>query len=390
MERLMPRVPLASIIISSYNYACFLREAIDSALAQTYPETEVLVVDDGSTDSSWEIIQGYGDRVRGLRKENGGQASAFNAGLREYRGDVVFFMDSDDALLPSAVNRAMTLFRETGVAKVHWPLEVVDEHGRKTGEVLPEHPLPEGNLRRVTLQAGADGYTWPPTTGNCWSRAFLEAAAPLPEEAYRTCPDFYLATLAPLYGLVRQVAEPLGLFRIHGGNHGWLAPVEERLEALRQRTDHALASLARHCRVLGLPFDPAACRENSWSVWLERVYEATCELAAVIPADTPYILADEGKWETRDLALPGRRIPFPEERGQYPGNPPDDETAVREFERLRRRAGFMAFGWPAFWYLDYYAGFGRHLRSHFDCVLDNERLIVFDLRQRRGSWAYAV
>ncbi len=377
----MPSAPLASIVISSYNYARFLGEAIDSALGQTYPETEVIVVDDGSTDNSREIIQGYGRRIEAVLKENGGQASTFNAGLRASRGEMLFFVDSDDLLLPTAVESAMGLFSEEGVAKVHWPLEVVDEQGRKTGEVFPEHPLSEGDLRQVALQAGADGYTWPSTSGNCWSRAFLEAVAPLPEDAYRTCPDFYLATLAPLYGLVRRVTEPQGLYRIHGGNHGWLAPVEERLEALRRRTDQALASLARHCRLLGLPFDPAVCRENSWSEWLRRVYQATRELAALIPADTAYILADEGKWETRDLVLPERLIPFPGEKGQYAGSPPDDETAVREFERLRRGAAFIAFGWPAFWYLDYYDGLSRHLRSHFRCVLDNERLIVFDLRQ---------
>src|SRR5262249_50113305 len=184
----------------------------------------------------------------------------------------VFFADSDDLLLPTAVEKAMTLFRAEAFAKVHWPLWVVDEQGRRTGEVLPgDEALPEGDLRDAVLQAGADGYAWPPTTGNRWSRRFLEAVAPLPEKEYRTCPDFYLATLAPLYGTVRQVPEPQGLYRIHGGNHGWLAPIDERLETLRWRTDRCLDALERHGRTLGFTLDIALCRRNSWYSWLLQV-----------------------------------------------------------------------------------------------------------------------
>src|SRR5215468_5551807 len=101
---------LASIIISSYNYGRFLKEAIDSALNQTYPNTEVIVVDDGSTDNSREIIASYGDQVIPVLKPNGGQASAFNAGFLLSRGEVVCFLDADDALLPTAIERAVSVF----------------------------------------------------------------------------------------------------------------------------------------------------------------------------------------------------------------------------------------------------------------------------------------
>ena len=77
---------MASIIISSYNYGRYLNDAIDSALAQTYPRTEVIVVDDGSTDDSASVIESYQDRIVSVVKENGGQASSMNAGLREGSG----------------------------------------------------------------------------------------------------------------------------------------------------------------------------------------------------------------------------------------------------------------------------------------------------------------
>ena len=133
----MGDVRRASIIINSYNYARYLGQAIDSALGQTYPHTEVVVVDDGSTDDSRAVLTGYGNRVRAVLKDNGGQASAFNAGLQASRGEVVLFLDSDDALLPKAVARAVEFFRDPDVVKVHWPLWEIDAQGRKTGTVWP-------------------------------------------------------------------------------------------------------------------------------------------------------------------------------------------------------------------------------------------------------------
>src|SRR5215469_1766841 len=87
-EDIMSKLPLASIVISSYNYGRFLPDAIDSALGQTYSRTEVIVVDDGSADHSREVIAGYGERVLPLWKDNGGQASALNAGYRASKGEV--------------------------------------------------------------------------------------------------------------------------------------------------------------------------------------------------------------------------------------------------------------------------------------------------------------
>src|SRR5215469_12425788 len=145
----MNQAPLVSIIITSYNYRRYLPDAIDSALNQTYPNTEVIVVDDGSTDNSREVIAGYDGRIVPVLKENGGQASAFNAGFELSRGDVICFLDSDDALFPTAIARAADLLRDEEVAKVHWPLSVVDAQGNDTGKVVPSRALPEGELRET-------------------------------------------------------------------------------------------------------------------------------------------------------------------------------------------------------------------------------------------------
>ncbi len=95
----------ATIIITSHNYGRFLRQCINSALEQTYPDTEVIVVDDGSVDESPQIIRSYGSRIIPVLKENGGQASAFNAGFKLSNGDFICFVDSDDVLLPTAMEK---------------------------------------------------------------------------------------------------------------------------------------------------------------------------------------------------------------------------------------------------------------------------------------------
>jgi glycosyltransferase involved in cell wall biosynthesis/SAM-dependent methyltransferase len=104
------------------------------------------------------------------------------------------------------------------------------------------------------------------------------------------------------------------------------------------------------------------------------------DLAALLPPGAVLILADEDCY--RDQLTADRPVlPFLERDGQYWGAPPDDDTAIREVERLRASgASFLAFAWPAFWWLDYYAELHRHLRSTFRCVLENDHLVVFDLR----------
>jgi 2-polyprenyl-3-methyl-5-hydroxy-6-metoxy-1,4-benzoquinol methylase len=118
--------------------------------------------------------------------------------------------------------------------------------------------------------------------------------------------------------------------------------------------------------------------------WAQRARQAARELAGVIRPGEPFILIDEDRIRA-ELGPAGHGLPFPERGGQYCGPPADDESAVDELERLRERgAMFAVVAWPAFWWLEYYAGLGLHLRSRYRRVLDSERLIVFDLRADRG------
>jgi glycosyltransferase involved in cell wall biosynthesis len=135
------RVPgRVSVVIPCFNGARFLREAIDSAIAQTYADVEIVVADDGSTDDSVAIVASYGDRVRGLRQANAGPSAARNLALGAATGEYVALLDADDRYHPRKLERQAR--RDVAVVYCGWRL--VDAHGRE----LPERGWPrvEGDL----------------------------------------------------------------------------------------------------------------------------------------------------------------------------------------------------------------------------------------------------
>lgn len=102
-----------SVVIPSYGQAQYLRDAIDSAITQTYTDTEVIVVDDGSTDGSLEIAESYGSRIKLVSQRNKGLASARNTGIMNATGEYVFMLDADDTLSPDGIEKLVALALET-------------------------------------------------------------------------------------------------------------------------------------------------------------------------------------------------------------------------------------------------------------------------------------
>ena len=140
------------------------------------------------------------------------------------------------------------------------------------------------------------------------------------------------------------------------------------------------------CPYLGLPipnipFPHSNKRsdKNLGYMWMDWLDLATKEIATLIALEDIFILVDQQQFGSEVTA--GRRaIPFLEQKGEYWGPPPDDSTAIRELERLRKSgAKFIVFGWPAFWWLDYYSELNHYLCSNYRILLQNDRLIVFDL-----------
>jgi cellulose synthase/poly-beta-1,6-N-acetylglucosamine synthase-like glycosyltransferase len=372
--------PFVSIVVNNYNYGRFLPEAIDSALAQTYPHTEVVVVDDGSTDNSRQIIAGYSERVTAVLKENGGQASACNAGFAACHGNIVLFLDSDDLLLPTAVERVVPLFDREGVVKVHWPLWIIDSDGRRSNQLCPSRELAHGDLRDEVIRNGPTNSVNAPTSGNAWARSFLDAVMPVQEYGDRHGADAYLFTLAPVYGRICRISEPLGYYRVHAEAFSRRIALAD-LQRDLSRYDQHCQVLCEYLRKANIQVDPEQWQgPHSPRAWMRDMLAASQDLTRLVPVGATFALVDDGA--IGDTFVTGRRaVPFPEKDGQYWGPPPDDAAAVAELERQRGAgAEFLVFVWSTFWWLDYYHGFHQHLRRHYRCVLKNERVLVFALQ----------
>ena len=367
--------PLVSIIITSFNYGKYLAECIDSALAQTHPLCEVVVIDDGSSDNSPDIIRRYGTRVKTVLKSNEGPASSWNLGFSISGGQFVLFLDSDDVLLPAAIETALPKFDEPQVVRVQWPLFQIDAESRRTGGLIPGAELHEGDLRDALLRNGPACYMSAPTSGNLWRRSFLEAALPVPPQFKLMC-DAYLMTMSPLHGEIRAMREPLSLYRTHGKNDYHGMSFLPRLERDIKSFEHRCQLLRDYCSRHQLTPDEAGWARDSWFYRLRNV---TREIQRLVPEGRSFLMVENGSWGM-DKSVGRVPLPFLEKDGYYFGAPADDEQAIAELNRMRGLgAEWIVFGWPAFWWLDVYPKFAAHLRDTFNEVAQDENLIAFEL-----------
>lgn len=140
-------LPLVSIVIPSYNHKRYVGQTVDSCLSQTYPHCEVIVIDDGSTDGTGDMLKAqYGDRIRYFYQENRGLPAARNAGTREARGELIHYCDADDQLLPTKVERCVeVLCQQPEVTLVYTHCDYVEADG-KTVIPRPKPELPAGDI----------------------------------------------------------------------------------------------------------------------------------------------------------------------------------------------------------------------------------------------------
>lgn len=203
-----------AIVITCYNYGHYVGQAIESALAQTRPADEIIVLDDGSTDNSASVIASYRGRVKPVFQNNQGYKEAINRGFRETSADIVLFLDADDALHPAALEKVEKAWCP-GLAKVQFDLEIIDGEGRRLGRRFANFSRDISCRDNAAAFRTTGTYRWPVTSGNAHARQFLEQVMPLiPPVGH----DGVLNTIAPLYGGVYTIGEALGVYRLHGRN----------------------------------------------------------------------------------------------------------------------------------------------------------------------------
>ena len=297
-----------SIIINNYNYDRFLGEAIDSALNQSYGNIEVIVVDDGSTDNSRQIIAEYGDRIIPILQPNGKQAAAFNSGFARSKGEIIIFLDSDDYLYPQAVMEIIAIWR-SDLAKVHYRLDVVDGEGASLGYSAPQgtFPLSVGKVWQMLLEVGS--YTSTPTSGNALNRRALTELFPIPDE-YKLTADDYLSFQVPFYGEVAAIEQPLGVYRVHDSNQWALSTVTgDRFKRFVRHDLQNFALLTNKARELGYQIPPDLEQRSIGRLWSRIISLRLNAQTHPVPSDRSWQLIYQGirsLWKYSDFNLPKR------------------------------------------------------------------------------------
>ncbi|MGV0106874.1 glycosyltransferase family 2 protein [Nostoc sp. DSM 114160] len=394
-----------SIVIPTYNRSELLKTSLQSALAQDYPDFQVLVLDNASSDDTEAVVCSFADsRITYIRNEtNIGMFRNWQRAIEVNSSPYVAILSDDDILLPNFIHEsvlALDNHPDAGFSVAQ--AEIIDTNGvpvHVTGKELSDN-FPEGSIDGLEfIHQIADGRKWILLCSAIVFRAnalAMVGGIDAPHSKYMLDLNLYLRMAAQfdLFFIAKQLAqvryhlEQDSQINFSLGGTGPLGVMAERTDAIAYllkspRAEDAsyrqwLAERLLHISMRRSQFTSELIPELNLS-WSERLQIAMQEIASVIPIGKRLILVDENQWGCEILPQYDA-LPFLEQDGQYWGAPLNDEIAIRELERMRQAgASFIVIAWPAFWWLDYYSGLRNYLSSNFRRVLDNSRLVVFDL-----------
>jgi glycosyltransferase involved in cell wall biosynthesis len=206
-------MPTVSVVIPAYNQAQYLTEAIQSVLAQTYRDFEIIVVDDGSTDDTPIVAKQFSDAVRYVRQDNQGLAGARNTGIHQAQGKYIGLLDSDDQWLPAFLETMMALIEQHPDATVYYCYaQFMDANGQDLPQTTRCQGVPTNALNDTLLRAN---FIIPSTV--VLRRSVVEAAG-LFDQTLRSCEDWDLwIRLVPKHTFINR-PECLVRYRVHGNS----------------------------------------------------------------------------------------------------------------------------------------------------------------------------
>ncbi|RII27588.1 MAG: hypothetical protein CXR31_04945 [Geobacter sp.] len=246
------RQPLVSIITPAYNRANLLEETIESILSQDYPNLEYIVLDDGSTDATLEVIKRYEGRLRWDSHPNMGETLTVNKGFSMTGGEIVGVVNSDDPLLPGAITRIVRALLARPNAVVAYPdWQLIDEHGAALQVVMCRDFVSTADMVR--------GHYCLPGPGAFCRRSVIEGTGGR-DPSFRYVGDFDFWLRAGLIGDFVRIPEVLATFRTHAGS----ATVSS------QSTDMA----NEHIRVIEKVFDGCKVRNDLEQIRAESLLNA--------------------------------------------------------------------------------------------------------------------
>jgi hypothetical protein len=280
--------PRVSVVVPAYNLARFLARAIDSALAQDWPAEaiEVIVVDDGSSDETPQVLAAYGERIRAIRQDNGGLVRAVDRGLAEVSGDYVALLDADDEWPADRLRRQVAFLEaHPRVGLVHGDMTLIDADGAVTAESFFAQQKLEPTRGHVLGRLLAGNFV---SGGAATFRAsLLPAVHPIPDDA--AYPDWWIAATIAAVAEIDHLPGSFNRYRFHGANMG-LGSGPEQIDGILRREIPWRRWMLRH--LLDDPSVSAADLRVAFGSWEHGLVRAALG-AGEAPSDVVRVTAEE-------------------------------------------------------------------------------------------------
>jgi glycosyltransferase involved in cell wall biosynthesis len=245
--------------MAAYNHARYIGEAIASVLSQSWRDLELIVVDDGSTDDTRQVVAGFGDAVRYIHQHNQGQGGARNTGIAHARGEFISFLDDDDLWLPHCAETAMNALRpHPEVGAFYAACQVIDSNGNRLPQVMSRVVPPE-----QMYDALVEGGWFPPLVVTV-RKSVLEDVGPL-DPALRGTDDWELWLRVASSHCFKGASTVVGHYRMHGGG-------------LSANTEHMLADKKR---AIAKHFGPEEGDFATWPDIRRRAYGSAYRMAGL-------------------------------------------------------------------------------------------------------------
>jgi glycosyltransferase involved in cell wall biosynthesis len=270
--------PRVSVIVDTYNQAQFIDQAVRSVIEQDYPaaDTEIVVVDDGSTDATPEILRQYEPRIRVIRKSNGGQASAFNVAIAATSGDIVAFLDGDDWWDKSKLSAVVDAFdKNPDIAAVgHGYFEVPDQDPPTWVNVPYETCKVDASSKEAAIVSRQAGKLLA-TSRLTVRRRVLDSIGPIPESLV-FCADGPLITLSLALGGAVLLQRPLCYYRVHSDSLFTFSARDNAKTLRKAEMLSLIAETLRHrLKEFGVQDDAAEILRESHQIEADR-FRSSC------------------------------------------------------------------------------------------------------------------
>ena len=239
--------PLVSVVIPTYNHAYFLKQAIDSVLNQDYPNIELIVLDDGSTDKTIEILEKYENQFYWETQINIGQSATLNKGWNKSKGDILAYLSADDLLLPGAISRSVDcLIKNPEAVLCYCDFNLIDPNSRIVRRVsAPEYDYMEMVTKFICAPSAGAFF---------WRTSFLKTGGW--NINIHRFPDFDCWLRLGLQGKFIRIPDALAAFRVHDGSQSFS-------ETPIHRAEEALKVITNFYSLVNLPEDIVAVKNQA-------------------------------------------------------------------------------------------------------------------------------